>query len=103
MKRFVKENKLLATILSILFSALITYTIISGRWIVSEMYNLKQSDAIAGEVAKQISKDIEALKVDVREIRDGLKEQNEKAEKNRDKVFEILLDIKKQTKENNKK
>ena len=98
MKKFIKENKLISTIISSLLGFAVLWTI----WVTNGIFVGKQIEAVAQETTKQISKDIEAVKGDIKTIKDELKDQNEKAQKDKDKWFEILLDIKKQTKDNKK-
>jgi len=92
MKKFIRENKLVSTFLGL--------AVLWAIWVTNGIYSGREAKAVAGEVAKQISKDIEAVKGDVKDIKKELKEQNEKAQKEKDKWFEILLDIKQATKNN---
>jgi len=98
MKKFIKENKLASAIISSCLGFAILWVI----WVTNGIYSGKQAEAIAGEVTKQISKDVEVVKGDVKAIRDELKEQNKKAQEDKDKWFNILLDIKKQVKDTKK-
>ena len=98
MKKFVKENKLVSTIIS----SCLGFAILWAIWVTNGIYIGRQTEAVAGEIVEQISKDIKSVKGDIKSIRDELKDQSEKAQKEKDKWFEILLDIKKQTKDNNK-
>lgn len=90
MIKFIQKNKLV--------SALLGFAVFWAIWVTDGIYNGRETKAVAGEVTKQISKDIEFLKADVKIIKEELKEQNKKAQEEKDKWFEILLDIKKATK-----
>ena len=110
MRKFIARNKMFSGIVAILFTSLITYSVLFGRWVTDKIYchEEKISSSIQVQLAenKAISKQVEEVKQDVKEIKDELskakKEAGEDGVKlrkdiadNQKELLKLLIDLKK--------
>ncbi len=109
MKKFILDNKLVSVIIATLFTSLITYGVLLGRWTVDRIYC--QEEKINSHIKVQvvesdtISKQMGEVKQNVKELReevsrskreageDGVKLRKDIAD-NQKELLKLLIDIK---------
>jgi hypothetical protein len=104
--KFIKDNRLLSTIIGILFSSIITYNILWGTWVTNQIFCHREAivSHIAVQVAeeKAVSQQVGEVKKELSDFKKEAKEDSIAIRKdiveNQKEVLKILIEIKRDKK-----
>jgi 5-bromo-4-chloroindolyl phosphate hydrolysis protein len=99
MSKFIQENKIASTILSLCLVSLIGW----GTWITVQVFEHSTYIALAQKSEQTVTKSLDEVKVDIKELKQEVKKDMQRIEeqniRKQEEMLRILLEIKKNTKD----
>ena len=99
MKKFIKDNKIISTIIGFL--------VLWGIWITCSIFLQDKNQALSKDHNQTITRSVEDVKVDLRDFKKDVKEDfgkvKEKIDGNHEKIINILMRVEKSSKSMEKK